>query len=173
MLVVLGLSKGMIAAGIGVAAVVLTLVLWHLTRPPVLSSAELPPVVRRAMGWWIGMSLVLAAIGGGWVVLRGPLGLPRQGAYRYVPLVAGLAPLVVVNPWYAWRTAWLRRALKASKGRLCTHCGYDVSALGVSGTCPECGGSYDIAADAALWAGLARGRGAATASDDAEELPHR
>ncbi len=45
----------------------------------------------------------------------------------------------------------IRRSLRESQGRLCTHCAYDVSKLAPSGTCPECGKPYDIEKDKVLW----------------------
>lgn len=141
---------------LSVAVVVLTLVAWSRMRPAVLTGPELPPVMRRSLYWWFVLTLVPVATAIAWVLLRGPLGLPRQGVFRFVPLMLGLMPLLVANPWYLWRTAWVRRALADSGGRLCTHCAYNLTGLPSAGRCPECGKHYDIAADAPLWQAMTR-----------------
>ena len=86
------------------------------------------------------------------VIVRGPLGIPRSGVWRFVPLMMGLSPIVVSMPVGHWMLRGIRREWHATGGRLCTHCAYDVSDLAPAGTCPECGGAYDIAADAEIWA---------------------
>jgi hypothetical protein len=96
------------------------------------------------------VGFALAALA--WLVLGKRLGLPGGGAYRLVPIALGLAPFVVLLPFWHWRVRRLRRALFASRFRLCTHCGYDVSTLSLAGTCPECGQPYDAARDVAIWA---------------------
>ncbi|QOJ14118.1 MAG: hypothetical protein HRU75_05500 [Planctomycetia bacterium] len=137
------------------AAVALTLLLWHRTRPPMLASVTLPPVMRRGVAWWLILSSIAAAAALAWVLLRGPLDLPRRGVFRYVPLALGLVPLLIINPVYLWRTAWIRRAAALADGRLCTHCAYNVTGLPDAGRCPECGNAYDVAADAVLWQAIA------------------
>lgn len=156
MITTLADSRTVIAVVVVVCAVALSLLLWRVTRPPGFSSPTLPPVMRRGVAWWLGALFTCAIAACGWIALRRPLGLPRDGVYRYVPMMLGLAPILLVNPLYLWRTAWLRRALAASNGKLCTHCAYDVSGLAPSGTCPECGGAYDVEADAKLWQGVKR-----------------
>ena len=110
-----------------------------------------PPVMRRGVWWLLGLSafFVLAPIA--WVALRGPLGVPRGFAYRYGALVLVAVPFVVLWPWWLFRTRHIRRALLESRGRLCTHCAYDISTLAPAGTCPECGGDYDVEQDKPLW----------------------
>lgn len=110
-----------------------------------------PPVMRRALYLWVGMSIFFAVVAIAWVMLRKPLGVPRGFAYRYGALIPGLTPLLVLTPLWLLRTRHLRRALLESQGRLCTHCAYDVSTLEPSGTCPECGKPYDIEKDKVLW----------------------
>ncbi len=103
--------------------------------------------LRVLLAFMLGFSVITVA----WVGLRGVLGLPRGGWWRYMPLALALLPIVVVLPWWIWRTSWIRRGLLSSGGRICTHCGYDVSSLAPSGVCPECGGPYDIRRDRRLW----------------------
>lgn len=152
---VLTLGLGTIATvGICVAAIVVSMIAWTRTRPPVLVTGELPLIVRRGIVWWMALTIFFAACGLGWLLLREPLGLPRGGLFRFVPLAFGVTPIVIVNPLYLWRTAWLRRAARATDGRLCTRCAYDVSGLAGSGTCPECGGSFDVEKDRGAWQNL-------------------
>ena len=49
------------------------------------------------------------------------------------------------------RANWIRRAVRASSGRSCVGCVYDLSGLGDSGVCPECGRVFDAAADRRAW----------------------
>ena len=125
-------------------------------------------MMRRGLWWLFGLSafLVLAAVA--WAVLRKPLGVPRGFAYRYGAMVLGLLPILVIFPWWSFRTRSIRRALLASEGRLCTHCAYDVSALAAAGTCPECGKPYDIEKDKVLWEAVGARYGDA---DDPKSLP--
>jgi hypothetical protein len=92
---------------------------------------------------------VVAAIA--WAVLRKLDIVPRAGLSRFVTPLLGAAPVVVFLPLWHWRTRHLRRALFASRFRLCTNCAYDLSALAPIGTCPECGETYDAVADVELW----------------------
>lgn len=142
-----GLTVGAICG----AAVLIVMLLWIRFKPPIIATSELAPVMRRAIRWWTILTIAFAAAGFVAILLRDQLGLPRTGWYRFMPLALGLGPLLIINPLYLWRTAWLRRALRTSGGRLCTHCAYDVSTLAPVGTCPECGNAYDIHKDRSLW----------------------
>ncbi len=99
----------------------------------------------------LGLSVLFALMALAWVILRGPLGVPRGFLYRFGALVLGVVPLTVIWPVWLLRTRHIRRALLDSEGRLCTHCAYDVSRLPPSGICPECGSGYDIEKDKPLW----------------------
>lgn len=114
-------------------------------------SLAVPPVMRRGVWWLLGLSAFCGLAAVLWWVLRGPLGVPRGFAYRYGAVVLGLLPIMVLGPWWTRRTRHIRRALRESGGRLCTHCAYDVSTLAPSGTCPECGKPYDGEKDKPLW----------------------
>lgn len=156
----LTLAMGRVAIGLLCgAAVIVSLAVWFKMSPLPLGASKFPPVMRRGMYWWVGLTLGFAALAVAWLALRRPLGLPRTGVVRYVPLVLGLTPVLVVNPLYLWRTWWLRRAVDAADGRLCTHCAYDVNGLDEKGACPECGGAYDIEVDRETWLRVRR-RGA-------------
>lgn len=150
MLLALSMGRITVAALCGLA-ILASLALWFALRPPVLAHPNLPPVMRRGAYWWLAATLFFAAAAIAWQLLKQPLGLPRSGIYRFVVLALGLTPVLVVNPIYLWRTAWLRRAVKAADGRLCRHCAFDLNGLPANGSCPECGNTYDTEADRALW----------------------
>lgn len=109
------------------------------------------PVVRRSATLWVSSAALFMLLAVVWLVLRGPLGLPRGGFFRVLPLTLILIPFVVFLPLWHWRVRRLRRALFASRFRLCTHCAYDLSANAQAGTCPECGHEYDAVRDVARW----------------------
>lgn len=116
-----------------------------------------PPVWSR---WTIralalAVLCVIAAIV--MLVLRATIGWGRFGPVRHIPLALALAPFIL-HPISNYHHRHIRRAWRDSKGRLCTHCAYDLSALEPAGICPECGRAYDIESDAILWknAGLTR-----------------
>lgn len=150
MVLTLGQSGVAVVIGI-VVAVVVTMVFWSISKPQVIHTGAVAPVMRKGVRWWLATTILCCVLACVWLMLRGPLKLPRDGVYRFVPLAIALIPLLVVNPLYLWRTLWLRRALHRSSGRLCTHCGYDVSTLAAQGTCPECGLGYDTEKDRPLW----------------------
>lgn len=98
--------------------------------------------------------------------------IPIQTALLIAPtLVFILWPLLDTraNPWGPWMIAaifigygvlagsslWMRasfrREFRVAHDRLCTHCGYNLHALGDAGLCPECGNDFDIARDAGAW----------------------
>lgn len=110
-----------------------------------------PPVMRRGAVWVIGLSAFFVLASLAWVVLRGPMGVPRGWMHRYGSLSLVGVPFLVI--WPAWwvRTRNIRRAIVESGGRLCPHCAYDVASLAPAGACPECGGHYDVVKDRAMW----------------------
>jgi len=122
-----------------------------MPSPTPLTPQVFPPVMRRGLRWLIGLSTIFVLAPVVWVLLRGPLGIPRGFAYRYGALVMVAVPLVIIWPLWMLRTRHIRRGLLESEGRLCTHCAYNVSSLPPSGTCPECGNLYDIETDKVLW----------------------
>lgn len=129
--------------------------IWYnptMTPPPAPSKPQVfPPVMRRGVWWLLGLSAVFVLAPIAWVLLRGPLGVPRGFAYRYGALVLVAVPFVIIWPLWMLRTRHIHRALLRSEGRLCTHCAYDVSTIARAGTCPECGKPYDIEKDKPLW----------------------
>jgi len=65
--------------------------------------------------------------------------------------VIRLGPFVVAF-WYGIRAE--RRLLNAARragGRICSHCGYDLSTLEHVSSCPECGHSIDMEENIADW----------------------
>lgn len=109
------------------------------------------PAVRRAAILWLSSAALCMLLAVLFLALRRPLGLPRGGLFRVLPLTLILVPWLIFLPLWFWRVRRLRRALFASRFRLCTHCTYDLSSLGESGTCPECGNPFDAARDVARW----------------------
>ena len=110
------------------------------------------PVVRRSTALWLGSAAFFMLLALAWLVLRRPLGLPRGGFFRVLPITLILIPWVVFLPLGHWRVRRFRTALFAARFRLCTHCGYDLSALPPpTGLCPECGREYDAARDVERW----------------------
>ncbi len=85
-LAVSGLTVGVLVA----ASVFVTVILWHASRPPVLTSSTLAPVLRRGVYWWLGITVLFSLAALVWILLRTRLGFPRDGAYRFVPLMLGL-----------------------------------------------------------------------------------
>lgn len=109
------------------------------------------PVVRRSAVLWLSSAALFMLLAVAWLVLRRPLGLPRGGFYRVLPLTLILVPWLVFLPLWHWRVRRFRRALFAARFRLCTHCAYDLSSLPPTGICPECGHDYDAARDVVRW----------------------
>ena len=121
-------------------------------QPPIQGQpADTPRVIVNAVRLWVGAALVFVVAAIAWAVLRKLDIVPRTGLSRFVTPLLGAAPVVVFLPLWHWRTRHLRRALFASRFRLCTNCAYDLSALAPIGTCPECGETYDAVADVELW----------------------
>lgn len=46
----------------------------------------------------------------------------------------------------------IKRAVRGADGRACLHCVNDLTGLGESGACPECGAAFDIPAGKRAWA---------------------
>ena len=145
--------NGFGAGAIIVGAVVTAIVLWVLMAPPHLRSTEVPPAMLRAKNWWLRLTLVPAAAAVLWIALRGPLGLPRTGFFRFLPMLIAVVPILIINTIFLWRSMSIRRAVRVTRGQLCTHCAYSLIGLDARGMCPECGASYDKEVDAPLWLG--------------------
>lgn len=116
-----------------------------------------PPVWSR---WTIrALALAVLCVVAAIVLLflRIELGWGNRGPARFLPFVLALGPFII-HPITNHHHRHIRRAWRDSGGRLCTHCAYDLSALGPEGLCPECGGAFDVESDAMLWknAGLTR-----------------
>ena len=103
--------------------------------------------VRNAVLATIILGLAAPAL----VMLRDPLGIPYEPWGRYGPLVFGLMPIVVVWPLLVLSRRRMRRQFHEARGRLCTHCAYNLTATSDHGTCPECGKPFSVQADQAMW----------------------
>lgn len=111
-----------------------------------------PPVLWRTSRWCLALACLCVAAAFATVVWRAHFAPSRQPWQRYLIMAFGFAPAVVIYP-----VGYLvqRRALREwhrTRGRLCARCGYDLTALADTGICPECGHTYDLEQDAALWA---------------------
>ena len=121
-------------------------------QPPLDNQpADTPRVIVNAVWLWVGLAIVFVFAAVAWAVLRKLNIVPRAGFSRLVMPILGAVPVFVLLPLWHWRTRHLRRALFASRFRLCTNCAYDLSSLAPTGTCPECGETYDAVADVKLW----------------------
>jgi len=113
----------------------------------------LPPAVARLERWrlvacWICLATFVAVCG-----LLSIYALMDDGLPDLAPLLqVSLALLALCIARWWWGMARIRRAVKASAGRACTACIYDLNGLPATGTCPECGHAFDTIADRALWA---------------------
>ncbi len=117
-----------------------------------------PPVWSRSTRVSLALALLCVVLAIAIALLRGPMGWSKRGPARYVTMGLGFVPALVIFPYVHHSRRHIRRAWHASRGRLCTHCAYDLSALETAGICPECGKAYDVESDAILWkiAGLTR-----------------
>ena len=112
---------------------------------------ENPPVIRKQVRNAVLASIVIGLLAPAMVLLRKPLGIPFEPWGRYGPLVIGLTSILIVWPLFFMSRARMRREFHEARGRLCTHCAYNLTALSERGTCPECGKPFDAQADAAMW----------------------
>lgn len=112
---------------------------------------QVPPVLRKQVRNYVlaAIACSLAAVVLVW--LRNPLGIPREPWGRYGPLVFGLLPLAIVWPLFLLGRRRIHRDFIEARGRLCTHCAYNLTSTADQGTCPECGKPFDAAKDAETW----------------------
>jgi hypothetical protein len=96
------------------------------------------------------VSSVLGAVATPFVLMRIAPSFPSVWALPGIPLVCVTATFGAI--WFARRrTARVRRAVQAASGRACVVCLYDLSGLGNTGACPECGRQFDSTADRRAW----------------------
>jgi hypothetical protein len=95
-----------------------------------------PPFVKRLR--WLNLLLLLPIVS--WIWLwPGPPGWPA-------PLVVVLPQFLVIGIIafiYQRAKRRVNRVVKASDGRACWYCVYDLSGLPSPGVCPECGRLYE------------------------------
>jgi ABC-type nitrate/sulfonate/bicarbonate transport system permease component len=67
-----------------------------------------------------------------------------------IPIIC-YAPVFVAffGIWHGQRR--IKRSVLAAQGRACINCVHDLRGLGETGTCPECGHAFDVAADSRRW----------------------
>jgi hypothetical protein len=93
--------------------------------------------VARAIGWWwlllVPMVLVLGGVLLGAILGVLPWSIFLVWAKIWLVMIAGIASIVIYG---------VRNVVKNRRDPFCIHCGYSLSGLGASGTCPECGRPY-------------------------------
>jgi hypothetical protein len=110
-----------------------------------------PPMLLRRRKLLLIATLVCFAAAGTYVVLDDALNLRHRRYWKFGAILVAITPPVVLRPIWFLRIRGLRDRAERARGRLCGHCAYDVSDLGMTGTCPECGGAFDVKRDAKLW----------------------
>jgi hypothetical protein len=110
-----------------------------------------PPVMRRGLQWFLAGSAVLVVLAIGVEVARDLMGIRKTRWITLATMAIGWTPFLVLLPIWRWRTLSLRRLVTSTGFRVCIHCGYDLSSLPESGTCPECGKQYEIEAVREVW----------------------
>jgi hypothetical protein len=58
-------------------------------------------------------------------------------------------PILVV--WFTWSTTRIKKRARALHARMCGRCGHDLTGLGDSGVCGECGRAFDMGSQRRLW----------------------
>jgi len=112
---------------------------------------ECPPVIRTSVRNYVLAILAVCALGLGFILSRDWLGVPYEPYGRYGGLVITLVPLFLIVAMFIFSRRRLRRHFHEARGRLCTHCAYNLTAMSDHGTCPECGKAFDAEADKAMW----------------------
>ena len=114
--------------------------------------APIPQAVRRLWWWFAGpaVATVFGVIAYQIPTVRNATATPDPWITLGIPAVI-LAPnfLVILPVWWGMRR--IKRAVAGTSGRACTNCVHDLSGLGDTGMCPECGRAFDIAADQRSW----------------------
>jgi len=113
----------------------------------------MPPAVKRLM-WWFAWPFAFTVAGAAAYevpMVRSALSPANTSAW-WVPAAVNLAVMFAAGCMVA-RGQWrIKRAVKATGGRACVACVYDLRSLGDTGTCPECGHAFDTTADQRRWA---------------------
>ncbi len=115
--------------------------------------APMPPAVRRLL-WWMALPSCVIIAGAVFYKLpavQSAMSTPNLWLSVGVPL-ACFAPMFV-SIFFIWRgQRRIKRAVLAANGRACINCVHDLTGLGDTGTCPECGYVFDTPADQRRWA---------------------
>jgi hypothetical protein len=123
----------------------------HMALGDMLNWAGCPPAIRRQVRNYVLGAIAVSAAAVVLIVVRDPLGIPREPWGRYGPLALGLIPICVLWPMFLFSRRRVRRQFDEAGGRLCTHCAYNLATMGDRGTCPECGEQFNACTDAAMW----------------------
>lgn len=117
-----------------------------------ISYRDFPPVLRKIYVRCLWAALAAIALTIVFVIVRDVRNWPRSSWLYLIPVAGGFTPACIIVPVGWWLRRRIVREWGISRGRLCTHCAYNVSDLTPAGTCPECGNAYDSLADSATWA---------------------
>lgn len=105
----------------------------------------MPPAVKRLL-WW--MALPLMVVIGGAVAYQLPIVQSSLATQNHwvgltIPILC-FVPLFIsiFGIWYG--QSRIQRAVASSNGRACLHCVHDLSGMGTSGKCPECGKTFEL-----------------------------
>ena len=112
--------------------------------PPVAD--RMAPVPRRWFFLWMSIAIassILVSI----FDIRSGYHFPL-GAMVFIPIWVWL----LCYPFVIYRFVQLKKLAERKEGMLCTHCGYDMSAINDEARCPECGNVWDSEAARAQWA---------------------
>ncbi|MCE9618340.1 MAG: hypothetical protein K8R92_00325 [Planctomycetes bacterium] len=126
-----------------------------------------PLVVRRLVWWWL-LPLCISVTGATWDAFQDPnarvallAANPSQYWFNVYLRIGILWASIMIALFAVWKgLRRIKRAYAAADGRICTGCLHDVSGLGESGLCPECGRPFEIAEDWRSWkqAGVGKNR---------------
>ena len=123
-----------------------------MTSKPTEPAALRPPALRRYEVWVaaVFVSTVLSAVAAPFVLRRVAPWISPLWALPGIPLAIVTTTFGAIC-YSRRRMHGIRRAVRAASGRACVGCVYDLSGMGDTGACPECGRRFDIAVDQRSW----------------------
>ena len=109
------------------------------------------PKVVRAMRWKFLVPAIVAGIGATLPLAVGPWSIPQMGASFGIAPMLAYAGIVTLGLWvcadvlqgfWAYREARLKRRANAMDNAVCCACGYSLVGHTDEPRCPECGWQY-------------------------------